>query len=65
MTCIKFKLERTWGRNKTINDGTPLVKNTNNMENTELTEKQKQILLLKNINNKNIRCVLGYSIKKK
>ena len=57
-----FILERTWGRD----EGTPDLKNikdTNNVENTGLTENQRQIQLLKNIDNKNILRCLGYCKK--
>ena len=57
--CKTYNLVRTWGRD----EGTPDLKkieNTNNVEDTGLTEKQRQIQLLKNIDNKNTLNVLGY-----
>ena len=57
--CKTYTLVKTWGRD----EGTPdlkNIKNTNNVEYTGLTEKQRQIQLLKNIDNKNTLNVLGY-----
>ena len=58
--CKTYTLERTWGRDQ----GTPDLKkieNTNNVKDTGLTEKQRQIQLLKNIDNANKISYLGYS----
>ena len=57
--CKSYTLVRTWGRD----EGTPDLKNienTNNVKNTGLTEKQRQIQLLKNIDNKKILNSLSY-----
>ena len=58
--CKTYTLVKTWGRD----EGTPdlkNIKNTNNVKDTGLTEKQRQIQLLKNIDNANKISYLGYS----
>ena len=60
MSCKTYSLVRTWGRD----EGTPELDNIakiNNVEDTGLTEKQRQIQLLKNIDNANKIYYLGYS----
>ena len=59
MSCKTYSLVRTWGRD----EGTPELDNIakiNNVEDTGLTEKQRQIQLLKNMDNKKTISNLGY-----
>ena len=64
MSCKTYELERTWGRD----EGTPELDNIakiniakiNNVQDTGLTEKQRQIQLLKNMDNKKTISNLGY-----